>query len=146
MNYDVIVNAKQEKVGVGTFSRVSRGDFAQKFGLNIIDVYQGDFKRMGNVLRRAKPGKTYTYSSSSGYMDMMILIPLSDLGDEMSYLHTNENGETTFYPTDYHAEKEGIDLADCKEIPLSMAVQLAGIKSDTPMVRAIKRALLGGVR
>lgn len=144
MNYDVIVNAKQEKVGVGTFSRVSRGDFAQKFGMDPGAVYQGNFKRMGNMLRKSKPGKTYTYSSISGELDVMILIPLSDLGDEMGYLHAQEDGDTVFYPTDYHAEKAGVDLADCKPIPLSMAVQLAGIHSDTPMVRAIRRSLLGG--
>lgn len=144
MNYDVIMNRNQEKVGVGTFSRVSKEGFAQKFGMDPSVVYQGNFKRMGNMLRKSAPGHTYTYSSVAGELDLMLLIPLSDLEDELGYLHTDQDGQMTFYPTDYHAQKAGLDLSECTPLPLSMAVQLAGIKSPAPMVQAIRKALLGG--
>ena len=144
MNYDIIINNKHEKIGVGTFDRISANDFARKFAIDIENVYRGNFKRSRNMLRKANSGETYTYSSQFGPMDMMLLVPLSDLGNETSYLYTNKNGEVIFYPTDYHAKSGGVNLANCQEIPLFMAVQLAGLKSDAPMIVAIKKALLGG--
>jgi hypothetical protein len=145
MHYDVIISGNKEKVGIGTFSHVSRAEFAEHFAMDVNTVFQGNYRRTGNLLRRGKLGKPYTYSSSAGEMDMMLLIPLSDFGDEMSYVHTTSDGGMTFYPTDYHAEKAGVNISECKEIPLSMAVQMAGLKSDAPMVMAIKKRLLGGV-